>query len=81
MVNLMGKARKAASWFIGGIQCGLGGLAAALAFLVYASPSLQEALAITLEKEGYLYMLLLLVFSLFSIISGLLLIHREKNGN
>lgn len=80
-MNQMGNARKAASWLVGGIQCGLGGLAAVLAFLVYSSPSLQQTLAITLEKEGYLYMLLLLVFSLFSIISGLLLIHREKNGN
>lgn len=76
----MGRARKAVSWTVGGIQCGLGGLAAVFAFLVYASPSLQETLAITFQ-EVYLYMLLLLVFSTFSIISGLLLIHREKNGN
>jgi len=76
----VGRARKAASWVVGGIQCGLGGIAAVLAFLVYASPSLQETLTITLQ-EIYLYMFLLLVFSLFSTLSGLLLIHREKNGN
>ncbi|NWG10920.1 hypothetical protein HXY33_04100 [Candidatus Bathyarchaeota archaeon] len=76
----MGKARKAVSWVVGGIQCGLGGLSAVLAFLVYASTSLRDALAITFQ-EMYLYMFLLLVFSMFSILSGLLLIHREKDGN
>lgn len=80
-MNSVGKVRKALSFVVGRIQCGLGGIAAVLAFLVYASSSLQETLAITLQEEVYLYMFLLLVFSLFSTLSGLLLIHREKNGN
>jgi hypothetical protein len=74
----MGKARRAVSWIIGGIQCVLGSLAVVFAFLAYQSPPFRDTLAMTF-REAYLYMLLLLVFSAFSILSGLLLIHREKN--
>jgi len=76
----MGKARKAMSWIAGGIQVTLGALAAVVAFLIHTNASLQETLAISFQ-EVYLYMLLLLVFGTFSIISGLLLVHRENNGN
>ena len=74
----MENGRKIASMIVGGIQCALGGLASVLAFLVYSSPPLRETLAIASE-EIYLYMFLLLVFSLFSIVSGFLLVHRENN--
>jgi len=73
----MGEARKIVSWIAGGIQCGLGGLSSVFAFLVYASPPIQEALAIP-PGELYLYMFLFLVFGMFSILSGLLLIRKEK---
>jgi len=66
---------KAAS-IIGGIQCGLGGLVSVVAFLIYASSSIRDALAITLE-EVYLHIFLFLVFGIFSIFSGLLLIYGD----
>jgi hypothetical protein len=75
----MGRARKAVSWLVGGIQCALGGLGAVVAFLIYASQSLRETLAIAFQ-DVYVYMFLLLVFSVFSILSGLFLVHREQNG-
>jgi hypothetical protein len=75
----LGRLRKGASWVVGGIQCGLGGLASVVAFLVYASPSFRETLAIASE-ETYLYMFLLLVFGVFSILSGLLLVHGERQA-
>jgi len=64
--------------FTGVIQCGLGGLASVFAYLVYANPSIRDALAIT-SKEVYFYMFLFLVFGMFSILSGLLLV-REEDG-
>jgi len=72
------KVRRIASRLVGGIQCGLGGLASVFAFLIYASPLIREALAITYE-EVYLYMFLFLVFGVFSILSGLLLVREEES--
>ena len=72
------KVRRIASRLVGGIQCGLGGLASVFAFLIYASPLIREALAITYE-EVYLYMFLFLVFGVFSILSGLLLLREEES--
>jgi len=72
------KVRRMASRLVGGIQCGLGGLASVFAFLIYASPLIREALAITYE-EVYLYMFLFLVFGVFSILSGLLLLREEES--
>lgn len=74
----MGKPRSLVSRFVGGIQCGLGGLASVFAYLVYANSSIQEALAIA-SDEVYLYMFLLLVFGMLSILSGLLLVHGENS--
>jgi len=64
--------------FIGLIQCGLGGVASVFAYLVYANPSIRDALAIT-PKEVYIYMFLFLVFGIFSILSGLLLVREEDS--
>jgi hypothetical protein len=77
MVKKMTKVRKAVSRIVGGIQCGLGGLMSILAYLVYASSQIQNVLGIT-SDEVYFYMFLFLVFGVFSIVSGLLLI-QEKN--
>jgi len=74
----MGEVRRAVSQFIGLIQCGLGGVASVFAYLVYASPSIRDALSVT-PNEVYLYMFLLLVFGMFSILSGLLLIREEDS--
>jgi hypothetical protein len=76
----MGKARKAVSLIVGAVQCGLGGLASAFAFLIYVSSSLRDTLAITFE-DVYLYMFLLMVFGIFSILSGLLLAYGERSRN
>jgi hypothetical protein len=76
----MTKARRAALRLVGGLQCGLGGLASAFAYLVYASPSTRDALAIASE-EVPLYMFLFLVFGMFSILSGFLLVHEENSGS
>jgi len=75
----MVKVRRAVSLFVGGVQCGLGGLASVFAYLIYASPSIRDMLAIT-PTEVYLYMFLFLVFGMFSILSGLLLIRTEDSG-
>jgi len=75
----MSKFRKVVSQIVGGIQCGLGGLASVFAYLIYASPSIRDMLAIT-PKEVYLYMFLFLVFGMFSILSGLLLVRKEDSG-
>ena len=72
----MTKVRRVMSRLIGGVQCWLGGLAVTLAFLVYGSPSVRDVLAVTSE-EVYLYMFLFLVFGMFSILSGLLLVREE----
>lgn len=76
----MTKARKAVSWFVGGFQCCLGVLAAVFAFIIYVSPSTRATLSITFE-EIYVYMFILLVFSAFSTLGGLLLMRTEKNGD
>jgi len=75
----MAKARKVVSRLVGGIQCGLGGLAWTLAYLVYASQPMRDALAITYEEIA-LYMFLLLVFGMFSILSGLILVREKESG-
>jgi len=67
----MPKPRKIVSQLIGAIQCGLGVLALISAYIIYASPSTRDLLAITSE-EIYLYMFLFFIFGLFSILSGLL---------
>jgi len=74
------KVRRAVSRFVGGVQCGLGGLASVFAYLIYASPSIRDMLAVAPE-EVYLYMFLSLVFGLFSILSGLPLIRTEDSGS
>lgn len=66
------------SGLVGGIQCSLGGLAAVFAFMLYASPSTREMLAVT-QQEVSLYMFITLIFSILSIMSGLLLIRRENS--
>jgi hypothetical protein len=75
----MAKARKIVSWAVGGIQCGLGGLASVFAYLVYASQPIKDMLAITAE-EMPLYVFLLMMFSIFSILSGVLLVRRNGGG-
>ncbi|MCL6579004.1 MAG: hypothetical protein K6T73_06405 [Candidatus Bathyarchaeota archaeon] len=74
----MTNVRRTVSRFIGGTQCVLGVVASVFAFIIYASPSTREAIAITSEGEVYLYMFLSLIFGVFSILSGLLLIRGEK---
>lgn len=74
----MTEIRKIVSRFVGGIQCTLGTLASVLAFMIYVSPSMRETIAIASEGEVYLYMFLLLIFGVFSILSGLLLVRGEK---
>jgi hypothetical protein len=73
----MPKARRMISRLVGGIQCGLGGLASVFAFLVYASQLIRDSLAVAPE-EIYLYMFLFLVFSMLSILSGLLLLSEKE---
>jgi len=73
----MGKVRRTISLLIGGIQCSLGVLASVFAYLVYADPWMRGLLAVTSE-ELYISMFLLLVFGIFSVFSGLLLVHKER---
>jgi len=76
----MSRPRKVVSQIVGGIQCGLGGLASVFAYLIYASPSIRDLLAVTPEEVN-LYMFLFLIFGMFSILSGLLLIRTEDSGS
>ena len=76
----MTKARRVALRIVGGLQCGLGGLASVFAYLVYASPLIRDALAIASE-EVPLYMFLFLAFGMFSILSGFLLVDEEDSGS
>jgi len=69
----MATLRRAASLLAGGIQCMLGGLASVLAYLVFASQPVQDALSIK-PSEVPLFMFLLSVFGMLSILSGLLLV-------
>lgn len=73
----MKKVRKVISRVIGAIQIALGGSMSLLAYLVYVNAQIQDWLSIS-PSEVYLYMFLFLVFGVFSIISGSLLI-QEKN--
>jgi LytS/YehU family sensor histidine kinase len=52
----------------------LGGIAVVFAYLVYATPQMRETLVIASE-EVYLCMFVALIFSMLSIVSGLLLMH------
>jgi hypothetical protein len=54
----------------------MGLAASALAFMIYTSASVREDLSIG-EEEITLFMLVLLVFGVFSIVSGIILL-REK---
>jgi hypothetical protein len=71
-------ARKVIARLVGWVQCVLGGLASTFAFLVYASTSFQEALAVT-GREVALYMFLFSILGILLVMSGLLLL-REQNG-
>jgi len=73
----MAKTRTVVSRIAGGIQYGLGILSLVFAVLVYASPSIRNALAIT-HGEVYLYIFLFSVFGILSILSGSLLLREEK---
>jgi len=74
----MGRARNLVSLSIGFIQCMLGGIAVVFAYLVYATPQMRETLVIASE-EVYLCMFVALIFSMLSIVSGLLLMHGENS--
>jgi hypothetical protein len=76
----MAKARRVALLIVGGLQCGLGGFASVFAYLVYASSSIRDMLAIA-SDEVPLYMFLFLVFGMFSILSGFLLVHEKDSGS
>ncbi len=73
----MAKTRIVVSGIVGGTQCVLGILALTFAFIVYVSPSIQNALAI-IHEEVYLYMFLFSVFGMLSILSGSLLLREKK---
>jgi len=54
----------------------MGGLASTFAYVIYASASVQEELSIN-QEEVPLFMFVFLVFGVFSIVSGMILM-REK---
>ncbi len=69
--------RRTLSLIIGAIQCFIGALATALAFLVYTGQGFQEMLMVTGE-EIPLFVFLLSLFALLSIVSGLFLVWGRK---
>lgn len=62
---------------MGGIQCVLGGMASMFAYIVYVNADMQQILDID-ERELGVIMLLLLVFGIFSIVSGAKLLGEER---
>ena len=74
----MTKTRRIVAKMIGLAQCGIGGVSMAFTYLVYASESIRDSLAIT-AREVSLSMLVLSIFGLMSIASGMLLV-REDSG-
>jgi len=62
---------------VGGIQCVLGGMASMFAYIVYVNADMQQILDID-ERELGVIMLLLLVFGIFSIVSGAKLLGEER---
>jgi hypothetical protein len=61
---------------VGGIQCFLGTLSSVLAYLVYASQPLRESLGIAGNEISF-FIFLFMVFGVFSIVSGMILINRD----
>ena len=73
----MASIRTLIARIIGGAQCIFGAVASVFAYLVYANQGTREALSIT-QEEIPLFILAFLVFSVLSILSGIILI-REEN--
>ncbi len=71
--------RRTLSLIIGAVQCVIGALASALAFLVYTGQQFQEMLMVTGEEIS-LFVFLLSLFGLLSIISGLFLVWGRKEA-
>ena len=61
---------------LGGLQCIIGAAASVFAFMIYASAPIREELSIG-EEEMPLFMFVFLVFGVFSVVSGMILL-REK---
>lgn len=62
--------------FLGGLQCVVGAVAAVFAYIVYANALVREQLSVG-EGEVALYMLVLVVFGVFSIASGMILLREN----
>jgi hypothetical protein len=73
------KTRKIVSRLVAGVQCALGGVASTLAYFIYSSAWIREAISIS-DGEVYLFMFLFLAFGAFSIFSGLLLTSERFEG-
>jgi hypothetical protein len=61
---------------VGGFQCVVGAIVSIFAYVIYASAPVREELSIS-QGEVTLFMFVLLVFSVFSMVSGMILL-REK---
>lgn len=68
--------RRNLSRVIGGVQCVLGIVASLFAYVIYVSAHMREQLGIT-QEEVALFMLVLVVFSVLSALSGVVLL-RER---
>ena len=73
-------ARRIICRLVGSLQCGLGGLAGVFAYLIFATPSMQEWLSVA-PREVPLYMFGFAVLAVLLILSGLLLARGEVGGN
>lgn len=62
---------------MGGFQCVVGAIASVFAYIVYAGASVREQLSIS-QDEVTLFMFVFIVFGVFSIASGMILL-REKS--
>jgi hypothetical protein len=63
--------------FIGLAQCMIGAFATVFAFLLYYNSFGMQAVLNVPQKDVTFYMLILIVFGLLSIISGLFLVNKE----
>jgi hypothetical protein len=62
---------------VGTTQTTLGGFLSIMAYLIYATPSFQTLLALT-QRELPLYCFVLLFLGIFLVLSGLLLLLKQK---
>jgi len=72
----MPNAKMLAARLVGGLQCVLGAGTAVLAYLTLSNAELRGALGVS-DAETFLVVFLMMMFSVFSALSGIVLVRYE----